>query len=218
MPTSTRLYEKFGWLIDGMAAHPLGTLIAVNVTQSLARAGIGEAVRMALLRAMGNTAPVPGGGAGRGGGVMGALGVGTAIGLGVGALITEQGESQADAADSAKNAVAKVNAWKLGVRGENEMSPEAAKKMVAEAQGRLDKTGVSEWFMGHGMVAGALGSEEGDREYKQYEKDKALVDDKKLRDAIAAAMVGGIHDAMATNPLAANRNVPTAPPLSGGAK
>lgn len=193
--------SKNQWLIDTIAAHPIGAIMAVEVTKSIGLANIGAVIK-GLLTGSGGGVP---GAAGSAGG-MGPVGLGLAVGA-VGAGVAANSLLKySGGEDLAMSYEAKVRARMRGDDYGTGMTAADAQKKIDEAQKRLDKGSV----LGHvADLATSPFVDASSRDYAQYKSDQALVDDVKLRKAIADAVVGGMKDGLGRSPPIADPNLPT---------
>jgi hypothetical protein len=164
--------------IATMAAHPVGTLIAFEISKSFAAAAIPELLKKLLSGGSGG-----GGGVGNGVPGGGVAGRGLALGAAAAGVIVNSELGYSGGTSAAQDMQAKVEAWQRGDH-ERGMSPEAAKAQVDAAKKRLGNTGVFE------QTANLLTSpfvDASSRDYKQYKADQGLVDNEGLSKAIEAA-------------------------------
>ncbi len=158
-------------LIHDIAAHPIGTILAAEVTKSVAGAGIGQVIARLL----------GGGGGGGGGGVPtnpGVLAVAAgAAGVAVGANAMIK---YASGDEKAKDYVAKLEAYKRGDT-ERGISPEAAQKELDQANARLNKSSTLE-HVGDLMTSPFVDASS--RDYAKYKNDQGFTDNKDLRELL----------------------------------
>lgn len=178
-------------IINSLAAHPVGSLIAYELTKSFAAAGLPSLLRGLLSGAFnGKTPPVPGATPGNGGGPGGALEGGLVT---MGAATVYNGYQNYQAGD--KRAGDLAAAVRSGA-----MSPEAAAKEVAAARGRvsedksagntLARSAINTLAPGVGLY----------NSFKDSEKtgDHALIGNKELQRAIAEAAAAGVREGVAS--------------------
>lgn len=197
--------EKNKDIIESIAAHPIGAIMAMEVTKSIAAASLGEVVKKLLMSAFpgGGGGGAPPGGGGPGGGV-----VAPAVGVGLGAawVISKAMLGYEGGKEQGQDIAAKVRAYQAGDH-ERGMSPEQAQASLDAAKGRLAKHGgVLE------QTANILTSpvvDASDRDYKQYKADQGLTDSEDLRKALAEATRAMRENTQATK---ASGGAPGAPP------
>lgn len=143
IPSLTQAAKLFGQFVDTLAKNPVGTIgkiIAAKLVLDIATAGIGKAVTGALVKAVSGT-PVAGAGGpasvGLGGksNILGAAGMGAALGITVGTAILTAGivnfeAGEAQVAASGKNVLAAEEAAKAG-------DTETTRRILNEEQKRL---------------------------------------------------------------------------------
>lgn len=187
-------------IIADIAAHPLGAIMALEVTKSVVSANIGNVIAKLL----------GGGGGGPGGGGGGSL---TNTGAGTIAALVAGGAYQGivsgeNSADMIQNLSAKVRA--------HQIAPEAAQKMIDEAKGRRDKAGVGDEFSMWGDMITSPFVDASKRDMDKRSNDEMLASDgrfaKELKKAIADAIAEGAKEG-ATRAAAAG----TPPPPGGPA-
>ena len=189
-------------LIRDIAAHPIGAIMAAEVTKSISTVALGEVIKKLL-----------GGGAGGGGGSGGGPGIPGIVvaGAAAAAVIAKAAISYEGGTEAAQDLRARVEAWQKGDH-KNGVSPEDAALQVQEAKNRLAKSNVLE-NTANLILSPVLGP--ADRDYKQYKKDQGLVDNAglqeqigasytsadtdKLKEAIAKAVVAGMRAGLKTS-------------------
>lgn len=174
-------------LISDLAAHPIGTIMAFEVSKSIGAAGLGEVVKRAISAAIGGGGgvgriPIPGGAAVAktlatipGGGSTVALGVASGVVAGNAELAYSAGT------EDAQDLRAKVEAYQRGDH-ERGVSPAAAKAQVEAARARLANTGTFEQV---GNIISSPFSDSSSNAYAKYKSDQALVDNEALAKQIA---------------------------------
>ena len=168
--------------IADMASHPIGTILALEVTKSLASAGLGEVVRGIFLKAAGMLPGAKGGTPGGPGAEMGAGGIGVALGVASGAVIGNAMLKYEVGTDRAKDLAAKLDAWKRGERDPSRaMSPEQVQAEVDAAKKRL-KEGSTLENTANLILSPVLDASS--RDYKKYKADQGLVDNEELTKAL----------------------------------
>jgi len=156
--------------LDFLAAHPIGAIMAFEVTKSIGAAGLGEVMKRLLSSAGGGGVPgKPGVGA--------AVAVGLAAGVAVGGIIYREGTAKADGESKAEDAAAKVRAFGRGDTDRG-ISPETAMGEVKDAQQRLDNRSAFD------NVVDTISPFSDSKEFAQYKADQAMVDNKDLIAAI----------------------------------
>ncbi len=177
--------------IDGIASHPIGAIIGFELGKSVANAGIGEILRIAIAKALaGGGVPVPGGGGGPISTVASAAlnnpyataAVGTAA-LST-AVLSNMGNKYSKGVFAADLLREKLSYYQKGDK-ENGMSPEDVQAQLDAARGRHGKSGALEQA---GNIVGSVFSDEKSRAYAQYKSDQAILDDKKLQADLIAAI------------------------------
>ncbi len=192
-------------IITSLAANPVGTLVAFEITKSFAAAGLPAIIRGLFSGAAGGVSVSGAAGglmkaAGASVGATTAAGVGLAAGTGVaagalvGGLIYNKGTKYADGVMNADDLAARVRAWGQGDH-ERGLSPEYAKGQLAAANARLSKTGA---FDQAGNVIASPFVDSANKNYAQYQNDNALVDHSDLKKAIEEAAAAGIREGVAT--------------------
>lgn len=173
-------------LIQNIAAHPIGTLMAAEIAKASLPTLLPALFTKAFAAIFGSPKPpTPGPGGGPS-----PVGVGLAAGVATAAVIYNAGTKYADGEMAADDMAAKVDAWGRGDH-ERGISPEKAAEEVSAAKGRLDKTGVFEQV---GNIAASPFSDSSSKAYGTFKADQALIDSEKLREAIAHALVAGVRD------------------------
>jgi hypothetical protein len=182
--------EYQGW-ISFFAAHPIGSLIAKELTQSFLTAQLPALLRALFSGAFG-AQNVPG----ASGGHPGANGASRAAGLLLaGTAMNESGSAVAAGTLAADDMAARVRAYARGDK-ERGVSPEQAALAIQAARGRVDDA--SSLGQAKNIITGGLGiSDTDDKSYKQYKADQALVDSKELQKAIAEAAAAGVREGVA---------------------
>lgn len=166
------------WLIDNIAAHPVGSIMAFEVTKSIGGAGLGSLVRLLIERSftgqgiVANTKNVASAVGGSLGGYGGLVAGAAGVGVGTAAVIYNAGTKAFDGEDRAADIQAKVDAWKRGDH-ERGMSPEAAIAEVSAAKMRLDQNGGA--FEQAWNIIKSPVSDEASKAYGQFKSDQALV-------------------------------------------
>jgi len=211
-------------LIHDIASHPIGAIMAFEVTKSIGQAALGEAIKSVLLRTIG----------GAGGGAPGALGAG----VGAAGALTAVGATAAVAglAVGGKGAIdAYMAGGAAGQKKAGELtsdviagrvSPEEAQKLIEEAKGRTGVLGTAKTALGAqtaitDQLLGAVGLGQfgtgSEKRLAQDAADRELVNSDRLRKAIEDAVVRGLAGGLAkADPSAAARNAPQSSPLRGG--
>lgn len=181
-------------IIKSIAAHPVGFLIAKEITQSFMTAQLPALLRALFSGAFGNT-NVPGAGGGGAGGA--ANGASRAAGLLLaGTSMNETGSAVAAGTLAADDMAAKVRAYARGDK-ERGVSPEQAALAIQTARGRVDSA--SSLGQAKNIITGGLGiSDTDDKSYKQYKADQALVNSEELKKAIADAAAAGVREGVAS--------------------
>lgn len=180
--------------IASLAAHPVGSLIAFELTKSFASAGIPALLRGLFAGAFssvkppvpgggGGGVPTPGGGAGRNYGALGVGGVTTA------ALIAYNGYENYQAGGKKADEMA-------AAVGGGAITADAAAAEVAAAKGRIAKQN-SAGSLALEAASSLLGPGVG--LYNSYRRaegagDYSLADSKKLQNAIAEAAAAGVRE------------------------
>lgn len=178
-------------IIESLAAHPVGSLVAYELTKSFAAAGLPALLRGLLSGAFnGGGTPVPGGGGG------GANGTSRAAGLLLaGTAMNETGSAVATGTLAADDMAAKVRAYARGDKDRG-VSPEQAAMAIQAARGRVDSA--SSLGQAKNIITGGLGiSDTDDKAYKQYKADQALVNSEELKKAITEAAAAGVREGVA---------------------
>jgi hypothetical protein len=159
LPTLTKAAEAFGKFVEALAENPMSTIgkiIAVKVAADLAMAGIGAAVKGALVKAISGGGTGTGtGGAGTGGGMFGAGMAGATIGLTVGTAILTAGivNFEADQALIKQAGSRVLEAEEAAARGDTEttrrlLGEAKQEAMSAAAPGTIEsmaKAGLDLW-------------------------------------------------------------------------
>jgi hypothetical protein len=178
--------DKNKEIIQGIAEHPIGAIMAAEVTKSIASAALGETVKRLLMSALGGVGGSAGGGAGAAAGSLATpVGLGLAAGALTAGVIYNAGTKYADGEMKADDIAAKVRAWQRGDRDRG-MSPEQAQAQLDAAKSRLDKTGA---FEQAGNIITSPISDSSSNQYAQYKSDKALLDSAELQKALREATV-----------------------------
>lgn len=200
-------------LIESLAANPVGSLIAFELSKSFLSAGLPALLRALFAGAFGNIGGVgaAGGaakaigasvGATTAGGLLAAAGVGIAAGTAVNNVIYSAGTKYADGEMNADDLAARVRAWGQGNK-ERGLSPEYATQQLEAAKLRLGKTGTLDQ-MGNIIASPFLDS--ASKNYGQYKADQALVDHKDLKRAIQEAAAAGVREGVAAGVKALPQN------------
>lgn len=201
MKTVADFVEKNKGLVADLAAHPVGTLIAFELTKSFAAAGLPALIRALFSGAFG-------GGVGGGGGsaafALGKAAPALARNGAAAAMVATAGAlggsvwggmtAYADASMEAEDVAAKVRAWGQGDRSRG-IDPAAAANAIEAAKGRLSQTSGLEKL---GLGIGGAFSDEYEQRYQQNKKDQALVDAEDLRKAITEAAAAGVREGVAS--------------------
>lgn len=201
--TVTDFAEKNKGLIADIAAHPIGTIMAVEVTKSIGSAAIGEGVKAMLVKLLAGAAPGGGGGGGGGGPGVAAPALGTGLAA---AFVTSKAMLGYEGGkEDAQDLAAKLRAWQAGDRSERAVSPEVAELKLKEAASRVAKGNAVEHALD---LATSPFVDKSDRDYKQYKADQGLLDNSKdMRELIVALKAN----------TAATKNNTAAPQAPGAA-
>lgn len=170
-------------LILDIAAHPIGAIMAMEVTKSIAAAGLGEVMKRLLTSAVGGGGSAGAGGVGGGGSrVLGAASLGVAGGAAVAGVITKAGTNYADGQMASDDMLAKVETWKRGDH-ERGMDPAVAAKTLQAAKGRLDKGSM---LGTTGDLISSVWDDSASKRYDQTKSDQGLLSNEKLVALVAA--------------------------------
>lgn len=226
--------EKNKGIISDIAAHPIGTIMAVEVTKSLATAGIGEMVKNLLARMItsaGGTVPsVPAGGGAVGGGAGAVAGAAT-LGM-VAAGSYAQYKTITGAYDLGADASAEGKARAKVLADMAKDNPQAAAAGVNAAQADLDKGGgvagarltqatraldylnpasMVGQFAGDYLTKKITGKERSDvADAKRALSAKEIVDSEEIKKAIADAVREGAKNGSQQAPTSGAAPVPNA--------
>jgi hypothetical protein len=179
--------------IDSLAAHPVGSLIAFELTKSFASAGLPALLRGLFAGAFPVRPPAPpgGGGGGAPGSPGGGGGNGGILGaVGAAAYIAYDGYQNYQAGN--KKAGEMADAVRSGA-----MSPDAAAKEVAAAKGRISQQnglGSQLMEMGSNAVLGPAAGFYNSYKHAEGAGDYSLAESAKLKQAIAEAAAAGVRE------------------------
>lgn len=196
MKTVSEFVKANKGIIESLAAHPVGSLIAFELTKSFASAGLPALLRGLFAGAFGSShvpGATPGGGGGGGGGKPGSVGVAEGGVITMGLMTAYNGYQNYKAGD--KRAADLAAAVRSGA-----ISPDDAAKEIAAAKGRISEDTGS---FGGGILRGAASAiMPGYGAYNAYNKseqtgDHALVGNKELQRAIAEAAAAGVREGVA---------------------
>lgn len=174
----SKFVESNKWLIDNIAAHPIGSIMAASVVRSIAGAGLGPLIGSLIEKAfsgkglVGNAKNLASSANSALGGYGAVAGGAAAAGVLTGAVIYNAGTKAFAGEDRAEDIKAKVDAWKRGDT-ERGMSPEAAIAEFDAAKERLHTNGgvlKQAW-----NIPASIVSDEASRSYGQFKSDQALV-------------------------------------------
>ena len=194
--------------IKSLAEHPIGTLVAFEVSKSFAAAALPALLKSLLTAAMGGGGPTPGGVPGAAGGGGGLVVAGAALSA---AYIADTVGGTVDAVKKGKNegesALAMMRSDNPETRAKGKAMYDAAKKKtgaVDTANSVIGTAGSIASFMNPTTMLGQyLGDKAVHALGKKTERDrteetiqaKELINVVELRKDIAAALVGGVSDA-----------------------
>jgi hypothetical protein len=234
LPSLTRAAEIFARFVESAAKDPVGTLfkvIAAKMLLDLGAAGIGAAVRNALMRILGGGGmPAPGGApgvpvpGGKGGfmgrptaaGVLGAVGIGTMIGAPIAAAITAEGIGSIDAGEASMKESGHKLDMVRALGGKSSAGEfRAASDAISEQEGKVAELGKTDMFADFMGLFGAS-----NRDVEKKTQESMLTE---MRESYAKAVEAAQKQNEASSKLAAaadkiagsnlNRGNTPAPPV-----
>lgn len=188
-------------IIDSIAANPLGSIIAFEVTKSIAAASLGEVLKGLFAKMAGGAGGGGAGGLPGAGGGMGAMG-GLAVGAGIGIAATAAYKPGIDAAlDGSQSSQFQVGQLIAEAKSGDPAQLAHAQKMMEEAGSKTSKLGI--WADVAALPFGAANQATGGKNFaaddlKKQFAAREIVNSEELKKAISDAVVGGVAQGMAS--------------------